>query len=50
MAWLSTWRENNHPKYAVHSSESAAAEHAKAKQAGGGDATHFWSEASEESA
>ena len=50
MTWLSTWREHNRPQYAAHATESAAAEHAKTKRAGGCEATHFWSEASEESA
>lgn len=51
MTWFSTWRErNNTPAYAAHDTETAAMEHAKTKRAGGMQATHFWSEATEENA
>lgn len=50
MAWLSTWCVNNQPRYAAHDTETAAIEHAKTMRAGGWSATHFWSEASEETA
>lgn len=50
MTWLSTWREHNHPMYAEHPSEAAAAAHARTKRAAGMQATHFWSQATEENA
>lgn len=48
MTWLSTWCAHGIPHYAAHDTEQAAIEHAKTMRAGGWQATHFWSEASEE--
>ena len=48
MGWLSTWNVNNQPRYEAHDTEQAAIEHAKTMRAGGREATHFWSQASEE--
>jgi hypothetical protein len=48
MTWLSTWLQHGRPHYAAHPHESAAETHARTKRAGGWQAVHFWSQASEE--
>ena len=50
MTWFSTWHQHGRPHYRAHPHETAAAEHAKTMQANGTPATHFWSEATKESA